>query len=165
MPIAVSCGCGRSLRVKDEFGGRRVRCPGCGTAISVPKPETGPDVEDEALSVLLTEPDRETSERKAAHPSPPPEDSPRPAPKPAPSRTPPAKVGGSARPVRVPQRDKSEGRRSFIAVHPSIILGIFMMVGAVAWLVVGLAFGVLFIYPFILFILGVGAIIRGFRGG
>jgi hypothetical protein len=38
------------------------------------------------------------------------------------------------------------------------------MLGAVAWLVVGLAFGVLFIYPFILFVLGAGAVIQGFRG-
>ena len=36
-----------------------------------------------------------------------------------------------------------------------------MMVGALVWLVVGLAFGWLFYYPPILFILGIAAVIRG----
>lgn len=35
MPILVTCGCGKSLNVKDEFAGRRVKCPGCGSIIEV----------------------------------------------------------------------------------------------------------------------------------
>ena len=30
MPISVTCGCGKALRVKDEWAGRTVTCPGCG---------------------------------------------------------------------------------------------------------------------------------------
>lgn len=35
MPISVHCGCGKTLKVKDDFAGRRVRCPSCGAAIEV----------------------------------------------------------------------------------------------------------------------------------
>ena len=30
MPISVTCGCGKALRVKDEWAGRTVTCPSCG---------------------------------------------------------------------------------------------------------------------------------------
>ncbi|MFN9720235.1 MAG: hypothetical protein ACK58L_16165 [Planctomycetota bacterium] len=42
-----------------------------------------------------------------------------------------------------------------------VIVGILMMVGAVVWFVGGLAFGVIFFYPPILFILGLIATIKG----
>ena len=35
MPIPVACPCGRSLRVKDEFAGRKVRCPDCSNVLAV----------------------------------------------------------------------------------------------------------------------------------
>jgi len=36
MPIQVTCPCGRSLRLRDELAGLRVKCPECGDAIDVP---------------------------------------------------------------------------------------------------------------------------------
>ncbi len=36
MAIEFSCRCGRTLRVKDEHAGRRVKCPGCGSVAQVP---------------------------------------------------------------------------------------------------------------------------------
>jgi hypothetical protein len=39
MPISLGCACGRSLRVKDELAGRRIKCPQCGAVLAVPKPE------------------------------------------------------------------------------------------------------------------------------
>ncbi len=36
MPIKVDCSCGKSLKVRDEAAGKRVKCPGCGTLIEVP---------------------------------------------------------------------------------------------------------------------------------
>jgi len=34
MPITVKCeGCGKTLKVKDELAGKRVRCPGCGQVV------------------------------------------------------------------------------------------------------------------------------------
>lgn len=39
MPITLSCGCGKKLRVKDELAGRKVKCPGCAAVIAVVAPE------------------------------------------------------------------------------------------------------------------------------
>jgi hypothetical protein len=36
MSIKTSCTCGFAFAIKDEFAGKRVKCPKCGTAISVP---------------------------------------------------------------------------------------------------------------------------------
>src|SRR5438067_12590152 len=39
MPITVSCSCGKQLRAKDESAGKKIRCPGCGSVLSVPAAE------------------------------------------------------------------------------------------------------------------------------
>ncbi len=39
MAIKLQCACGKNLSVKDEFAGRRVKCPGCQTLLRVPKPK------------------------------------------------------------------------------------------------------------------------------
>lgn len=36
MSIAVGCGCGAAYELRDEFAGRRVKCPKCGSALDVP---------------------------------------------------------------------------------------------------------------------------------
>lgn len=38
MPIVISCPCGKKLRVKEDHAGRKIKCPGCATVLSVPKP-------------------------------------------------------------------------------------------------------------------------------
>jgi hypothetical protein len=45
MAISFACECGKSLRTKDEFAGRRTRCPSCGTVLVVPLP-TEPEMDD-----------------------------------------------------------------------------------------------------------------------
>ena len=45
MSISIACRCGRTLRVKDELGGRRVRCPDCGGTVAVPEWELDEDPE------------------------------------------------------------------------------------------------------------------------
>jgi predicted Zn finger-like uncharacterized protein len=41
MPIAFSCPeCDRSMKVKDDLAGKKVKCPGCETVIAVPDPST-----------------------------------------------------------------------------------------------------------------------------
>ncbi|MEO1525267.1 MAG: hypothetical protein AAFX06_07505 [Planctomycetota bacterium] len=42
MPIQVSCKCGKSLTVKDQFAGKAVKCPSCGQALRVPGGQAGP---------------------------------------------------------------------------------------------------------------------------
>ncbi len=36
MPISVTCQCGKSLRVKDDWVGKQAKCPGCGETFVVP---------------------------------------------------------------------------------------------------------------------------------
>jgi hypothetical protein len=57
MPIPLTCTCGRALRVKDEFVGRKVRCPACMDVLIVPEP--GRDEDDDLLEVLPAPPDEE----------------------------------------------------------------------------------------------------------
>jgi len=54
MPIQVQCAsCDRQFKVKEEFAGRRVKCPGCQSGVSVPSSES---VEDEDLFGDAAEP-------------------------------------------------------------------------------------------------------------
>ena len=53
----------------------------------------------------------------------------------------------------------------FGSTNAGIAGGVFMILIAVVWLVVGLAFNRLFFYPLILFVIGVIAIIKGLAGG
>jgi hypothetical protein len=39
MAIPVSCACGKKLSVKDEFAGRKVKCPACQKLLKVPAAE------------------------------------------------------------------------------------------------------------------------------
>ena len=49
MSIDFSCACGRKLRVKDEFAGRKFKCPGCGKVTQAPTPEARVDLFSEEL--------------------------------------------------------------------------------------------------------------------
>jgi len=74
MPITVTCPCGFRTQVKDDFAGKRSKCPQCQGPIVVPRPEAGLlDVDDVKL---LDEPD----------PAPKPAEPPKPVPKPAAER-------------------------------------------------------------------------------
>jgi hypothetical protein len=37
MPIEFECACGKRLTAKEEFVGRRLRCPGCQSVLTIPK--------------------------------------------------------------------------------------------------------------------------------
>ena len=42
MAIQTECGdCGRQLKVKDDAGGRRIKCPDCGSPVTIPGGGTG----------------------------------------------------------------------------------------------------------------------------
>lgn len=54
--IDVACSaCGKNVLVKDEHAGKRIKCPGCGRAVSVPEPfpsiDTSEQVEPIAAAV------------------------------------------------------------------------------------------------------------------
>ena len=37
MSISFSCECGKKLAAKDNFAGRRLKCPGCGKSLTIPQ--------------------------------------------------------------------------------------------------------------------------------
>ena len=39
MPITFNCPCGKTLRVPDQFAGRRATCPGCSAVVNIPGPD------------------------------------------------------------------------------------------------------------------------------
>jgi hypothetical protein len=66
-----------------------------------------------------------------------------------------------------PKRSRDDDERrgySRIYVSPAVITGVLMMVGATVWFFGALALGVIFIYPPILFVLGLVAVVKGFLG-
>ena len=36
MPISGTCACGKDYKFKDEFAGRRAKCPACGQVVMIP---------------------------------------------------------------------------------------------------------------------------------
>jgi hypothetical protein len=42
MPITLPCPCGKTLRVKENLVGKRVKCPGCGAVVAVPAAAAAP---------------------------------------------------------------------------------------------------------------------------
>jgi hypothetical protein len=47
MPISFACKCGRKLETKDDQAGKRVQCPACGRALTVPPPPKEQSVESD----------------------------------------------------------------------------------------------------------------------
>ncbi len=46
MPIPFSCECGKKLQAKDEFAGKKLKCPGCGKILTIPNPAAAPPPEE-----------------------------------------------------------------------------------------------------------------------
>jgi hypothetical protein len=169
MAIALTCDCGRSLRLKDELAGRKIRCPSCNDSLTVPTPETNAD--DEALDILLGDaPAEKTPSRPAPVESGVQTEEPRrPVPAPVrvePPRPAPAPVKKPTTSKRRPAKDDEDGGgRGFgIAINGNIIIGSLMVIGAVAWFLIRLGQGWLVFGSLFLFVFGILRIVRGFRG-
>ena len=48
MPISVSCSCGRQYTFKDEFAGRKAKCPACGQVLQIPRQPRGTQAQTNA---------------------------------------------------------------------------------------------------------------------
>jgi hypothetical protein len=163
MPITLRCDCGRALRVKDEFAGRKGRCPHCGTVLAIPAPEV--EAEEDAYEVLRAEP--ETRVRRDPEPAYRRRE-PEPEPEPEPPRRPVLRREPSPR--RRPRRAERGGPRVafeegwFGSANAGVVGGLLMILIAVVWFVAGLAAGYIFFYPPILFVIGIIAFIKGLSG-
>lgn len=163
MPIPVDCTCGREFKVKAELGGKKIRCPDCKTVLTVPVLAAEDELEtievDSSAPPTVAESPRKPEKVKA----------PRLPDEYAPSRTradydSAAKMKEPNKPRRSRTSKSAGSWRPAISVNPSIVTGSLMMIGAVVWFLLGLAANTIFIYPPIMFVLGIAAVFRGFRG-
>jgi hypothetical protein len=181
MPIALNCPCGRALNIKDEFAGRKIRCPACKSILAVPAAPKEMEPDDLVLEVLAAdEPDEDRSQSRRLRPSAiqaePPEVLPAGPRRPteegiSPDRRrydeePPIKVRAKPRrhDVRRPPRVAFE-RGWFGSMNAGVAGGVLMILIAVIWFVAGLAGGIIFFYPPILLVIGLIAIGKGLMGG
>jgi hypothetical protein len=189
MAITFSCSCGKSLQVKDEYGGKRVRCPACSDAITVPQPEPQFEVvEDEPVAPparvraapvrakampTSRDDDDEDRDRKRRRDDDEDDDD-RPRSKrgqyDVQDEEEPPRKKRSFKPKKKKRAKKEETQQSNYALEKGILNGgvaggALAMVIAIIWFVVGLMNDWIFFYPPILFILGLIAFIKGLMGG
>lgn len=190
MPFKQLCACGKTLLLKEEFAGRKVRCPNCKETMVASAPEEAraeevPELDVEEVAVTATPPlvtpapasfefeeDRPRSRPKRRDEEEDEgEDDDRPRRK-SRSRDEDEEEDDD-RPRRRKRRDEDDDddpRSKRLPPAPEINnttplatigVGILMMFGAVVWFVGGLFFDYIFFYPPILFILGIVAVVRG----
>jgi hypothetical protein len=162
MPISLSCACGRALKVKDELVGKKIRCPECKDVLTVPAKSIGAD--EVVLEVI--DDDEEAPPRRPRRSSiqaKPPEGKPTRRPV-EDDEPPPRKRPRPSRDVRRRTPAVTFERGWFGDVNAGVIGGVLMMVIAVVWFIVGLAGGIIFFYPPILFVIGIVAIVKGGLG-
>ncbi len=57
MPIQFACACGKQLQAKDEFAGRKMRCPNCQEVLTIPDLSFSPlPPEPEAKGTMIPQP-------------------------------------------------------------------------------------------------------------
>jgi hypothetical protein len=71
MPITVVCGCGKQFAVKDEVGGKRIKCPACAQAVDIPLPMRRPEPKEEPGPISSVFVPKEPARTEAAPPTPP----------------------------------------------------------------------------------------------
>jgi hypothetical protein len=153
MPIQIKCACGKSLQAKDEFAGKKVRCPGCSAILVAPPAEDAiaPVVRAVPPPLMFDEDDEQT----------------------AVTENPTVKVQGKSTYDADDDDDdrgylrKKNRRRSPDRLHTSgqsgtysVGAGVGMMVAGVVLFVGPLALGCFWPYSIILFIAGVVTVVQ-----
>ena len=179
MPITFDCACGKTLRVPDQHAGKRVRCPACTGVATVPEPEPMFEVVEEsnepmfevvekapprarpvAKPTVSRDDDDDEDDRRGygtSKSSRDEDDADEERPKPK-KKKPKWKKRAAA---QENQGRSLEGR----VVNGGVAGGLLAMLIAIVWFVVGLvALDRIFIYPPILFVLGLVAFFKGLAG-
>lgn len=146
MPISLSCDCGHSLRVKDELAGKRIRCPTCKSALSVPSGDDDDFLNDLPVPPVRKKKPRTDEDEELAE---------LPPALPAPKKKKKADTEDEA--------DESSNSRAggFGSASAGIGGGILMIIIAIVWFVVGLYAGYIYFYPPVLLVLGIVSIGKG----
>jgi hypothetical protein len=162
MPIKLACDCGRALNLREEYAGKRIKCPECKSILTVPNL----DAIEEAVQVVrpISSPPPRPSNPDSERPRPrrrdrDDDDDDRPRKKKRKSATSDPMLRDYYRHL-TPRRE----RGSSIAISRTVISGALMMIGAVVWFVVGLFAGWIFFYPPVLFIAGLVTFVAGLMG-
>jgi hypothetical protein len=175
MPIEFACECGKKFKVADEYAGKRSKCTACGQPVVVPMPAPVPSAdsptdEDAAFRALTEGDDSEPAPRTTggyAGAAPP-----------APRRAePPPSARDTAHDMRArttempkPSKPKKPTYRSSYDAPPErrwspnwmkVGGGALAVVGGLVWLLVGMAAGYIYFYPFFLIPAGIFGIING----
>ncbi|HTU20060.1 MAG TPA: hypothetical protein VMG10_18490 [Gemmataceae bacterium] len=160
MPIALSCSCGRAIRVKDELAGKKIRCPECKSILAVPRKKN--EADDLVLEVLPA--DDEEAPRRAAIQTEAPEVRP-PRRRAVEDDEPiPRKRSRPTRDIKRRTPAVTFERGWFGSINAGVAGGILMILIAVVWFIGGLAVGYIFFYPPILLVIGIIAIVKGGLG-
>jgi len=187
----VCTGCQKTLRIPAKFWGKKVRCPGCRQVLSVPAGVTSaaPATPRKASLPKAAAGVQRSSPSVARVPPPPPVDAlddvdfiddaddpyaedpygdlpdqyefdlpPRPKARPKPKKR-----------KKKPKASKTESSGGSFRMErgmlgAGVLGGMGLMALAVIWFVAGLAGGIIFYYPPVLFIIGFVAMIKGFVG-
>lgn len=133
VPITFRCSCGQRLSAGDEYAGKTLPCPQCGERAAIPE------------AAVPTKPRKRPWKHGAPQ-----------APKPW-------ERGSADGPDEYEHKNSRREQRSpeSSLLNSGVVGGVFAMLVAVAWFVGGLAFGVFFPYPLILFFIGAFAIFKG----
>jgi hypothetical protein len=159
MAIKFHCACGKTLQVKDELGGRRVRCPACSDAVTVPKAEAPafevvedePEPEPVRARVVAERRDDDGEDRKRRRRREDDDD----------DEDRPKKRKKFKSRAKVKKEEHSHFAIEKGILNSGVAGGLAAMVGAVVWFVIGLMNDWIFYYPPILFVIGLIAFIRG----
>lgn len=188
MPITFACPCGKTLRVNDDLAGRRVRCPACQAAATVPAAEPPPAfevVDDPSAPLVPPPPPPPARPRVKAAPAAElefevVEDAPRPKRRryeddgdedDRPRRRRRDEDDEDDRPRRRKPKKKAKpetGGHFGVerkVLNAGVLGGVLAMVGAVVWFVLGLMADRIFFYPPVLFVLGAIGAVKGLVGG
>lgn len=180
--LAVCDDCGKKMKLAEKFAGRRIKCPECGTAISVPGNDAVAEpLEDEfGEDEFVDDPKPKRRSRRESEPDDMWEEEERPRrrtrrreesfeddyddyedERPSRRRSERSRRSkssqGKRKSKRTPKKASSEGG----AFNSGVLGGIGLMVLAAVWFVGGLMANRIFFYPPILFILGMGSVIKG----
>jgi hypothetical protein len=143
MPVLIECACGQKLSVRDEYLGKRIKCPACGASTLVAGP---PGTGSPPPPPYASPPPREREEDEE-------EERPRRKKRLAKKRR--GKVDVDDGGWFGPERRLASG---------GILVGLLLMVGAGVWFILGLMGDRIFFYPPILFVVGLIAFVKGLMG-